>query len=51
MLTHFTSLSFWSFNALIIYSGHVTICTNHVIMHIFHEDIEFIYLIEKKMHW
>ncbi len=30
VLTYFTSLSFWSFDA-----GHVTICTNHMKLHIF----------------
>ncbi len=44
LLTHFTSLSFWSFDAAIIFfrckqeinsSGHVTICTNHMKLHIF----------------
>ncbi len=48
MLTYFTSLSFLSFDAVIIIfsrckqevncSGHVTICTNHVKLHIFNWD-------------
>ncbi len=50
MLSYFTSLLFQSFDAVIIFSrfcsGHVTICTNYVNLHIFNWDLLFPYLQE-----